>query len=154
MNTFLTLNPHIVNLSKTRLRNDFKFYLQKYYRSELGQRYDKHKDKQYPIAIFEETGKQFFSYIDKHHITQYITVPDIDKNEPHLHIIADVPVSKMKKFVRFIRQIMRKTYSSLTSDFQIIRSKQDEANVYTYCLKEGGEIITNSDLYERITNIN
>lgn len=89
MNVFITLNPHIENLSRNKLIKDFRFILQKYYRKVLGPRYYKHKDKQYKIGIFQEDG--FSDFI-----------------QPH----------------------------------------------YSYCLKEDNPIITQNDLYERITNFN
>ncbi len=35
-----------------------------YYRKHLGQRYFKHKEEQYYIAIFEEIGKKFYGQYD------------------------------------------------------------------------------------------
>ena len=136
MKIFLTYNPHIENLSQNNLLNNFKEVLKKYYRKHLGARYYKHKDKQYPIGVFQEIGSS-------------------DYKQPHLHIIADVPTDIMMKFYLFLKTGLTSIYPHLTSDFQVIGSrKYDEANVYNYCLKEGGEIITNSDLYEKITYLN
>jgi len=136
MKIFLTYNPHIENLSQTTLLNHFKEILKKYYRKYLGARYYKHKDKQYLIGIFQEIGST-------------------DYKQPHLHIIVDVPTDKMMKFYLFLKNGLTSIYPHLTSNFQMIGSrKYDEVNVYNYCLKEGGQIITNTDLYQKITNIN
>lgn len=133
MKIFLTFNPHIENLSQENLLNNFKTILKKYYRKELGSRYYKHKEKQYPIGIFQEIGSKDFK-------------------QSHLHIIVDIPVTFIQKFHNFLKNNLTNIYPHLTSDLQIIRNgKYDEQNVYRYCLKESGEIITNSDLYERIT---
>ena len=136
MKIFLTFNPHIENLSQNNLLNNFTTILKKYYRKTLGSRYYKHKDKQYQIGIFQEIGST-------------------DYKQPHLHIIVDVPTNMMMKFYNFLKNSLTTIYPHLTSDFQLIGSrKNDEANVYAYCLKEGGSIITNSDLYIRIPNFN
>ena len=136
MKLFMTFNPHIENLSQNNLLNNFKTILKKYYRKELGSRYYKHKDKQYQIGIFQEIGSKNFK-------------------QPHLHIIVDVPLTAMKKFYNFLKTYLTAIYPHLTSDLQFIRSgKYDEQNVYNYCLKEGSSIITNNDLYERITDFN
>ena len=136
MKIFLTYNPHIENLSQTTLLNNFTMILKKYYRKYLGSRYYKHKDKQYQIGIFQEIGST-------------------DYKQPHLHIIADVPINVMMRFYNFLKDGLTSIYPHLSSNFQMIGSrKYDEANVYEYCLKEGGAIITNSDLYEKITNLN
>lgn len=39
MKLFMTFNPHIENYSMKKLLNDFRYALQKYYRKELGRRY-------------------------------------------------------------------------------------------------------------------
>ena len=136
MKLFMTFNPHIENLSQNNLLNNFKMILKKYYRKEFGSRYYKHKDKQYQIGIFQEIGSKNFK-------------------QPHLHIIVDVPITVMKIFYNFLKSNLTNIYPHLTADLQFIRSgKYDEQNVYNYCLKEGGSIITNNDLYERITNFN
>ena len=136
MKIFLTFNPHIENLSQNNLLNNFTTILKKYYRKTLGSRYYKHKDKQYQIGIFQEIGST-------------------DYKQPHLHIIVDVPTSMMMKFYNFLKNSLTSIYPHLTSDFQLIGSrKYDEVNVYNYCLKEGGSIITNNDLYEKIPNFN
>ena len=136
MKIFLTYNPHIENLSQSNLLNNFKEILKKYYRKQLGSRYYKHKDKQYQIGIFQEIGSS-------------------DYKQPHLHIIVDVPTSMMMKFYNFLKNSLTSIYPHLTSDFQLIGPRKcDEVNVYNYCLKEGGSIITNNDLYEKIPNFN
>ena len=136
MKIFLTFNPHIENLSQNNLLNNFITIVKKYYRKQLGSRYYKHKDKQYQIGIFQEIGSS-------------------DYKQPHLHIIVDVPTSMMMKFYNFLKNSLTSIYPHLTSDFQLIGSrKYDEVNVYNYCLKEGGSIITNNDLYEKIPNFN
>lgn len=136
MKIFLTYNPHIENLSQTTLLNNFKDILKKYYRKYLGSRYYKHKDKQYQIGIFQEIGSEDFK-------------------QPHLHIIVDVPTNMMMKFYNFLKDSLVNIYPHLTANFQMIGSrKYDETNVYNYCLKEGGSIVTNSDLYEKIPNFN
>ena len=147
MNAFLTLNPHIINLSKETLRDDFNFYLKTFYGKELGPRYYKHKDKQYPMGFTIETGKKFITQIGENHITNYIPISDIDNKEPHLHIIMDIPFNKAKNFVRHVSSKMRKKYPSLTTCFKFIKTKQDESNIYNYCLKEGDKFYTNKDLY-------
>ena len=136
MKIFLTFNPHIENLSQNNLLNNFTTILKKYYRKTLGSRYYKHKDKQYRIGIFQEIGST-------------------DYKQPHLHIIVDVPTNMMMKFYNFLKNSLTTIYPHLTSDFQLIGSrKNDEVNVYAYCLKEGSSIITNNDLYIRIPNFN
>ena len=136
MKIFLIFNPHIENLSQNNLLNNFITILKKYYRKQLGSRYYKHKDKQYPIGIFQEIGSS-------------------DYKQSHLHIIVDVPTSMMMKFYNFLKNSLTSIYPHLTSDFQLIGSRKcDEVNVYNYCLKEGGSIITNNDLYEKIPNFN
>jgi hypothetical protein len=42
---------------------------------------------------------------------------------------------------------MRKKYPSLTTCFKFIKTKQDEANIYNYCLKEDSKFYINKDLY-------
>lgn len=136
MKIFLTFNPHIENLSQNNLLNNFITILKKYYRKQLGSRYYKHKDKQYQIGIFQEIGSS-------------------DYKQPHLHIIVDVPTSMMMKFYNFLKNSLTSIYPHLTSDFQLIGSRKcDEVNVYNYCLKEDGSIITNNDLYDKIPNFN
>lgn len=146
-NVFITLNPHIINLSQDKLREDFSYILKKYYRKLLGQRHYKHKDKQYPLNFVIEKGKKFVSYIDDNHIKRYIVEKNIDINAPHLHIMMNVPLAEIKNFVRYIRKVMRIKYNKLTTDFQFIKTNRDEANVYTYCLKEDVMICSNNDLY-------
>lgn len=85
MNVFITLNPHIENLSRKKLIKDFRFILQKYYRKILGPRYYKHKDKQYKIGIFQEDG--FSEFI-----------------QPHLHIIIDISSKYINSFYVFIKE--------------------------------------------------
>lgn len=136
MNVFITINPHIENLSRKKLIKDFRFILQKYYRRTLGPRYFKHKDKQYKIGVFQEDGCRDFI-------------------QPHLHIIVDIPLKYINVFYIFIKENLLKLYPSLSSDLQIIRNtKNDLINVYSYCLKENKTIVANNDLYERITNFN
>lgn len=132
----MTFNPHIENLSQNNLLNNFSTLLKKYYRKQLGARYYKHKDQQYRIGIFQEIGST-------------------DYKQPHLHIIVDVPVAYIQRFYNFMKDGLTAIFPHLTSDCQLIKSgKYDEANVYRYCSKEAGAIITNSDLYERITPVN
>ncbi len=136
MNVFITLNPHIENLSRKKLIKDFRFILQKYYRKTLGSRYYKHKDKQYKIGIFQEDG--FSDFI-----------------QPHLHIIIDISSKYINSFYVFIRENLSRLYPSFTSDLQVIKNtKKDLEKVYSYCLKEGKPILTQNDLYERITDFN
>ena len=136
MNVFITLNPHIENLSRKKLIKDFRFILQKYYRKILGPRYYKHKDKQYKIGIFQEDG--FSEFI-----------------QPHLHIIIDISSKYINSFYVFIKESLSRLYPSLTSDLQVIKNtKKDLEKVYSYCLKEGKPILTQNDLYERITDFN
>ncbi len=136
MNVFITLNPHIENLSRKRLIKDFRFILQKYYRKTLGPRYYKHKDKQFNIGVFQEDGCRDFI-------------------QPHLHIIIDGPLKYVNLFYAFIKENLSRLYPSLSSKLQIINNtKNDLINVYSYCLKEDNPIITNEVLYERITDFN
>lgn len=136
MNTFITFNPHIENLSQKALYDNFRKILQKYYRKTLGQRYFKHKDKQFQILIVQEIGSKDFK-------------------QPHLHIIVDLPLAKMREFYHFLKNGLTTIYPHLTSDCQLIGSgKYDEQNVYTYCLKEGGDIFTKSDLFKKIPSCN
>ena len=154
MKIFMTFNPHIENLSMTRLLNDFRFALQNYYRDKLGRRYFKHPENQHDIGIFEEIGKKFFEKLDeKTGLIQYIEKDSINKKEPHLHIIADVPTDEAKTFFKALENLMKSIYSSLTTDYQVIESKKDEVNTFNYCSKEGGNIITKKDLCE-MKNIN
>lgn len=136
MKIFQTFNPHCENLSQTNLLKHFRKILQKYYRKELGSRYYKHKDKQFQIGIFQEIGSKDFK-------------------QPHLHTIVELPLAKVKYFHNFIKNGLTTIYPSLTDDCQVIGTgKYDEQNVYAYCQKEGLPIITNTDLYERITLVN
>ena len=136
MKIFMTFKPHIENLSQRNLMINFRKSLQKYYRKTLGSRYYKHKDKQYQIGVFQEVGSRDFK-------------------QPHLHIIIDLPLNKVKELHHFLSNELKNIYSSLTTDCQIIKSgKYDEQNVYFYCLKEGQSITTNSDLYLPITDFN
>lgn len=136
MNVFITLNPHIENLSRNKLIKDFRFILLKYYRKVLGPRYYKHKDKQYKIGIFQEDG--FSEFI-----------------QPHLHIIIDISSKYINSFYGFIKESLSRLYPSLTSDLQVIKNtKNDLEKVYSYCLKEDKPILTQNDLYERITKFN
>lgn len=136
MKIFQTFNPHYENLSQKDLLNNFRKILQKYYRKTLGSRYYKHKDKQFQIGIFQELGSKAFK-------------------QPHLHTIVDMPLQKVKQFHNFITDALKTIYPSLSDDCQVIGiDKYDEQNVYAYCQKEGLPIITNTDLYERITPVN
>lgn len=136
MNVFITLNPHIENLSRKKLIKDFRFILLKYYRKTLGPRYYKHKGKQYKIGIFQEDG--FSDFI-----------------QPHLHIIIDISLKCINEFYVFIKENLSRLYPSLTSDLQVIKNtKKDLEKVYSYCLKENNPILTQNDLYERITQFN
>ncbi len=131
MKTFMTFNPHIENLSQTTLLHNFSTIIKKFYRQTLGPRYYKHKNQQFPIGIFQEIGSKDFK-------------------QPHLHIILDIPLVRMKEFYNFLRDNLKAIYPSLTSDCQIIGDrKHDLQNVFSYCLKEGGAIVTNSDLCQR-----
>lgn len=150
MKLFMTYNPHIKNISQKRLRNDFRYALQRYYRKELGRRYYKHIDNQYTIAIFEEIGKKFFEKLDSAtHLIQYIEKDIEFKKEPHLHIIADVPTHTEKDFFNSLKDTMESIYSSLTSDYQLIGNDVDERNTWNYCNKENGNIFTKKDLCEK-----
>ena len=150
MKIFITFNPHIENLSQKRLLNDFRYALQKYYRKELGRRYFKHIDNQYDIAIFEENGKKFYEKMDKAtHLIKYIEKDIEHKKEPHLHIIADVPLYKAIDFFNSLKDTMKSIYSSLTTDYQLIANEVDERNAWNYCKKENGNIITKIDLCQK-----
>lgn len=85
MKIFMTFNPHIENLSQRNLMINFRKSLQKYYRKTLGSRYYKHKDKQYQIGVFQEVGSRDFK-------------------QPHLHIIIDLPLNKVKELHHFFKQ--------------------------------------------------
>ncbi len=136
MKIFQTFNPHCENLSQKGLLTNFRKILQKYYRKELGSRYFKHKDKQFQIGIFQEIGTKTFK-------------------QPHLHTIVDIPMGKINQFHKFLKDELKAIYPSLTDNCQIVGTgKYDEQNVYAYCQKEGLPIITNKDLYERITPVN
>ncbi len=125
---YYTLNPHINNLSMNRLKNDFRYCLQKYYKKTLGRRYYKHKDKQYSIGIFPEIGER-------------------EIKEPHLHLVIDLPLEEMKGFHQFIIDNMKKIYPSLTDNVQIEYGSSDK--LWRYCLKEDFGILTKTDLFER-----
>lgn len=150
MKIFITFNPHLENYSKSKLLENFKYALQKYYRKELGRRYYKHIDNQYTIAIFEEIGKKFFEKLDSStHLIQYIEKDIEFKKEPHLHIIADVPTHTEKDFFNSLKDTMESIYPSLSSDFQLIGNEVDERNTWNYCSKENGNIFTKKDLCEK-----
>lgn len=125
---YYTLNPHINNLSMNKLKSDFRYCLQKYYRKFLGQRYYKHKDKQYKIAIFPEVGKR-------------------EIKEPHLHMLVELPLNEMKGFHKFITENMKKIYTSLTDNLQV--EYGTPVKLWEYNLKEDFEIITKTDLFEK-----
>ena len=105
MKIFMTFNPHIQNLSQKNLLDDFKDVLKRYYRKHLGQRYFKHKEEQYYIAIFEEIGKKFYkTYNAETCLIIYHEIKNAEfKKEPHLHIIADVPLAVLKDFFYFLK---------------------------------------------------
>lgn len=131
MKAFITLNPHIENLSKKNLIKTFRYILQKYYRGKLGARYSKHKDKQYQICVFPESGSTDFK-------------------QPHLHIIVQIPCNELEEFYFFVASNMNGYYPSLTTNCQVINNtEKDFANVLGYCLKEEGEFLVNDDLFER-----
>lgn len=153
MKIFLTFNPHLKNYSKIKLLENFKYALKKYYRKELGRRYYKHIDNQYTIAIFTEISKKFFERFNFiTHLIEYFEKEIEFKREPHLHIIADVPIHTEKDFFSSLKTSMKSIYPSLTSDFQLIENDADEINVWNYCSKEGGTIITKSDLIAKSQN--
>lgn len=150
MKIFMTFNPHLENYSKSKLLENFKYALQKYYRKELGRRYYKHIDSQYDIAIFEENGKKFFEKLNSStHVIQYIEKDIEFKRYPHLHVIADVPTHTEKDFFISIKNTMESIYHSLTSNFQLIGNDVDEKNVWNYCSKEGGKIFSKNDLMNK-----
>lgn len=124
---FLTINPHQKHTSKTTLIDNFNFALKRYYRKMLGQRFYKHKDKQFTIGLFPEYGTQ----------------------HPHIHSIIEIAEEKIDYFCNFIVEQMKKTYPSLTFDTQIVKdTEEDLIKVIKYCIKEGNEFLTNQDLYE------
>lgn len=150
MNIFMTFNPHLENYSKRKLLENFKYALQKYYRKKLGRRYFKHIDNQYEIAIFEEIGKKFFEKMDETtHLIKYIEIDIEFKREPHLHILADVPLYEATEFFNFLKNTLKNIYSSLTADFELIGNNIDERNIWNYCCKENGEIFRNHDLMKK-----
>ena len=126
---FFTINPHIKNLSKNKLIIQFNNALKRYYRKELGQRYYKHKDKQYQLSLYPQFGKR-------------------EIKETHLHLIIKAPSNKFMSFCEFIINEMKALYKGLTFDIQSIKQTPlDYIKVWTYCLREDNEIITNQDLY-------
>lgn len=146
----MTFNPHIENYSMKKLLNDFRYALQKYYRKELGRRYYKHINNQYTIAIFEENGKKFFEKMDEAtHLIKYIEKDIEYKREPHLHIIADIPTHTEKDFFNSLKDTLKIIYPSLTTDYQLIGNDVDEKNVWNYCSKEDGKILSKNDLCEK-----
>ena len=150
MKIFMTFNPHLENYSKSKLLENFKYALQKYYRKKLGRRYYKHINNQYDIAVFEENGKKFFEKLDSAtHLIQYIEKDIEYKREPHLHIIADVPTHTEKDFFNSLKDTLGSIYSSLTTDFQLIGNDTDEKNTWNYCSKEGGNIFSKSDFVKK-----
>ena len=150
MKIFMTFNPHLENYSQKKLLKNFEDALKIYYRKELGRRYFKHMDNQYDIAIFEENGKKFYEKMDKAtHLIKYIERDVEYKREPHLHIIANVPLNKATEFFNTLKDTLKSKYPSLTSDYQLIGNDVDEQNVWNYCSKENREIITKKDLCEK-----
>ncbi len=83
-NMFVSLNPHIINLSQVQLAYHFKEALKDYYsqKSVFGRHFDKKKDQQYPLIVFLENGK----------------MRDIEKH-PHLHFLAEVPQDRADNFI-------------------------------------------------------
>lgn len=146
----MTFNPHLENYSKSKLLENFKYAIQKYYRKELGRRYYKHINNQYDVAIFEENGKKFYERMNEAtHLKEYIEMNVDFKKEPHLHIIADVPLNKATEFFNTLKNTLESMYLSLTTDFDLIATKVDERNVWNYCTKEGENIFDKKDLCEK-----
>lgn len=81
---FVSLNPHIINLSQVQLAYHFKEALKDYYsqKSVFGRHFNKKKDQQYPLIVFLENGK----------------MRDIEKH-PHLHFLAEVPQDRADNFI-------------------------------------------------------
>lgn len=126
MKIFYTINPHINNLSMNRLLSDFRYTLQKYYRKQLGQRYYKKKSRQFKIGIFPEVGNR-------------------EMKQPHLHMLIDIPMNAVNYFRYFVSTNLKATYPSLTDNLQEVKDKP--VQLWSYCLKEDSNILTNEDLY-------
>ena len=131
-NMFVSLNPHIINLSPVKLLYHFKEALKLYYsqKSVFGRHFNKKKDEQYPLIVFLENGK----------------IRDIEKH-PHLHFLAEVPQDKADNFIEIIASKMRFYYPSTTVNVQNITDRPfDMASCWYYSDKEQAEFERNPSL--------
>lgn len=129
---FVSLNPHIINLSQVQLVYHFKEVLKTYYsqKSVFGRHFNRKKDEQYPLIVFLENGK----------------IRDIEKH-PHLHFLAEVPQEKADNFIEIIASKMRFYYPSTSVDVKNITDRPfDMASCWSYSDKEQAESDRNPSL--------
>ena len=94
-NVYITFNPHQCNCSSMWLLFNFKQALGRFYQNVLKhKRFYKHKDQQYPLIVFLENGKN----------------RDIGENNPHLHVLVQLPIDKKKAFVDAIYDMLIKIF--------------------------------------------
>lgn len=131
-NMFVSLNPHIINLSQVQLVYHFKEALKTYYsqKSVFGRHFNRKKDEQYPLIVFLENGK----------------MRDVEKH-PHLHFLAEVPQEKADNFIEIIASTMRFYHPSTTIDVNNITDRPfDMASCWSYSDKEQAEFERNPSL--------
>ncbi len=129
---FITINPHYKDCSIERIIDNFNYALKTYYRKKLGHRYNKHQEKQYPLALAPEKTKNFYS-------------------EPHIHVIVkDIPENDIPSFSNHIKQTLWSIYPQMTFGCQTIRPTEiDSQRVWSYILKEDRGLFTSQDLREK-----
>ena len=131
-NMFVSLNPHIINLSQVQFVYHFKEALKLYYsqKSVLGHHFNKRKNEQYRLIAFLENGK----------------IRDIEKH-PHLHFLAEVPKDKTDNFIEKIMSTMCFYYPRTTVDVKNITDRPfDMASCWYYSDKEQAEFERNPSL--------
>lgn len=127
-NVYITFNPHQCNCSSMWLLFNFKQALGRFYQNVLKhKRFYKHKDQQYPLIVFLENGKN----------------RDIGENNPHLHVLVQLPIDKKKAFVDAIYDMLKQEYPSLTKDDKLINTTDDLVGIWNYNDKEQAEFDMN-----------
>ena len=128
-NLYLTLNPHHYNCSPSILLFNFREALIHYYSRE-DRNFNNNKDKQYPLILFLENGRN----------------RDLDEKNPHPHILIQIPEDKQESFVDFVYDYLYQYYPSLTEyDTTIDMTTQttDMLNIWMYNDKEQREFDIN-----------
>lgn len=130
-NLYLTFNPHQYDCSQMMLMFHLKQALGIFYKTVLKhKRFYKHKDKQYPLIVFLENGRN----------------RDLDEKTPHQHILIQIPEDKINAFVDFNYNYLKQFYPSLTKDATIIDNTGETVNmlnIWMYNDKEQTEFDIN-----------